>query len=224
MNWGLPDWRNPDAYPDSLSENQWRWEFLRRRKDYREDWLLHFESSYRKNLQHYENMPLPEGVDSWNNHFSGCVNMPKSKEKYGVNFLLDPSLPNPAPGLFTHKNGFVVGYASDSQFEQYSHDGVHLVAIDINRPLTEQFKKAKELLSRIQNEVKGKVSTEKKFKDKWSFYLRFLDADTMRSMESGLTWDKIGEALFTKSYENKAARACEYFDQARGVQDKLISV
>ena len=39
--WGVPDWRDPAAYPtaDELDDLEWRWEFLRRRHGYRQDWL-----------------------------------------------------------------------------------------------------------------------------------------------------------------------------------------
>jgi len=49
--WGIPDWRDESAYPQKvvegnkpprnhveLSQDQWRWEFLRRDTDYREDY------------------------------------------------------------------------------------------------------------------------------------------------------------------------------------------
>ena len=40
-DWGVPDWRKVNAYPepDELSKKWWRWEFLRRLQEYREDWL-----------------------------------------------------------------------------------------------------------------------------------------------------------------------------------------
>ena len=39
-NWGCPDWRDANAYPDEfeLEQWQWRWEFLRRNPAYREAW------------------------------------------------------------------------------------------------------------------------------------------------------------------------------------------
>ena len=41
--WGLPDWRDKDAYPDpdpdQIHDDKWRWEFLRRRPGYRRDYL-----------------------------------------------------------------------------------------------------------------------------------------------------------------------------------------
>lgn len=37
-DWGIPDWRNAADYPKRLTHDQWRWEFLRRRDDYRQEW------------------------------------------------------------------------------------------------------------------------------------------------------------------------------------------
>jgi hypothetical protein len=36
--WGVPDWRDKQAYPTRLTDTLWRWEFLRRRPGYRRDW------------------------------------------------------------------------------------------------------------------------------------------------------------------------------------------
>jgi hypothetical protein len=36
--WGTPDPCDPDAYPKATPMPQWAWEFLRRRRDYRERW------------------------------------------------------------------------------------------------------------------------------------------------------------------------------------------
>lgn len=37
---GIPDWRDASAYPiaKTMRDNAWRWEFVRRLKDYRLDW------------------------------------------------------------------------------------------------------------------------------------------------------------------------------------------
>ena len=40
-DWGVPNWKDKAAYPkgpDELTDTQWRWEFLRRRHDYRHAW------------------------------------------------------------------------------------------------------------------------------------------------------------------------------------------
>ena len=38
--WGIPDWTRVEAYPNpsTTTDLEWRWEFLRRRPDYREKW------------------------------------------------------------------------------------------------------------------------------------------------------------------------------------------
>ena len=41
--WGVPNWKNEDEYPknwNKLSPDKRKWEFLRRTKEYREDWEL----------------------------------------------------------------------------------------------------------------------------------------------------------------------------------------
>jgi len=44
-NWGLPDWRNANAYPHpaKTSRNAWAWEFLRRNPIYRKWWIDRYE-------------------------------------------------------------------------------------------------------------------------------------------------------------------------------------
>jgi hypothetical protein len=44
--WGIPDWRDASAYVDSKDWNldNWRWEFLRRREDYRADFVAAAET------------------------------------------------------------------------------------------------------------------------------------------------------------------------------------
>lgn len=43
--WGIPDWRVESEYPDpkSTTATRWAWEFLRRNREYREDWTLYIE-------------------------------------------------------------------------------------------------------------------------------------------------------------------------------------
>lgn len=43
--WGIPDWRDEAAYPDSktTSPTRWAWEFLRRNPGYRKDWARYIE-------------------------------------------------------------------------------------------------------------------------------------------------------------------------------------
>ena len=50
--WNVPDWRDSTAYPtpNELSDTLWRWEFLRRRTDYRQDWERYYPQTYEFNV------------------------------------------------------------------------------------------------------------------------------------------------------------------------------
>ena len=52
-DWGVPDWSDEGAYEalQDLDNSHWRWEFLRRRQDVREDWLENAETTYEVNLK-----------------------------------------------------------------------------------------------------------------------------------------------------------------------------
>jgi hypothetical protein len=36
--WGIPNWTQAENYPNKMTDLEWRWEFVRRRPDYRELW------------------------------------------------------------------------------------------------------------------------------------------------------------------------------------------
>jgi hypothetical protein len=48
-DWGIPSWLDQRAYGDTKrwSEYRWRWEFIRRRQDCREDFLAHKDGTVR---------------------------------------------------------------------------------------------------------------------------------------------------------------------------------
>lgn len=219
INWGVPDWHNDSYYPNDLTTDQWRWEFLRRNKDYREDWLLHFFSSYQYNLKAYKNVPIDEGIESWEQHFSSTAEMPCSRDKYGINYLLDPSQPSSEINLFAAQSGFLVTHALPDQLAQFSQDNIKLLAIDLKQPLPEQFKKAKIFLTKIQEEIIDKVPSQRKHTDKWPLYLRILDAH-----DSGDTWAEIGNVILAgRCLEDFAVRAYQYYTQARNIQNQFLS-
>lgn len=212
MNWwGVPDWRDGDAYEAELSMAQWRWEFLRRREDYRVDWALHFEPSFRRNAEAFRGLPVPSGVASWDDHFSAIAEMPGCREKYGTAYLLDPSLKAPNPGLFVVQAPYGVRYASEETFDKNEAGGQKLMAFDLRRPLPEQLRKAKDYLERLQAELHGKPDGKRAHIGKWPTYLRVLDA-----RDAGETFEAIGTALFDDlGGSEAAAKAYQVWDAAR---------
>lgn len=104
--WGIPNWRDPSAYPDpeTTSIAQWKWEFLRRRLDYRLDWMTHFLSSweeYKKkhpdefpqtNEESEKGQPYRPETAAYLDRLFSHVEMPGSIEKYGLEWLPNPNV------------------------------------------------------------------------------------------------------------------------------------
>lgn len=217
-NWGVPDWRDGAAYKTNLSKTQWRWEFLRRRNDYREDWLLHFERSFRRSVARFRNIPVRPGFGSWEKFFSTSADMPGCLEKYGMPDLLDPSSKVSSFGLFgvSAPHGVSHAHAREETFDPYEN-GKLLMAFDLHRPLPEQLREAKGLLELYQAELYGKPEGGRDHVSKWATYLRVLDA-----RDAGETFEAIGMALLVESDEVGGSEAAAKAHQVWKAAQKLM--
>lgn len=194
-NWGVPDWQDVAAYEVARSPRQWRWEFLRRRQDYREDWLKHYEPGVREALATHGNTPLPEGVSSWEEHFSGHARFSDSAWKYGIAPMFDPSREYTDFELWQSAQGEhprVLRFATRERFQEMEDAGHVSVVFDLNRPLGEQLRKAEGSLKRQQREVLGVVN-RRRHEQKWPLYLRAIDA-----REAGEMLESIGQNVLGK--------------------------
>jgi hypothetical protein len=172
LNWGVPDWRDAKAYPDPVttSVEQWRWEFLRRRQDYREDWKLHHLDGSEDGEPPL--LPLPDG----RYHISASI------DKYGTKCLLDPASSAPdiyflGDGLFAlvKDAGGVTLNNAKRIIEEY--DECRLVVFDISKPIEGQLDGVRqELLEAQQEAVDRKIQKGRKHHKLWPLYLRILDA------------------------------------------------
>jgi hypothetical protein len=210
-NWGVPDWRDATAYQVPRSPRQWRWEFLRRRQDYREDWLMHYEPGRREALATFGNMPLPEGVTSWEDHYSGIVSFPDSAWKYGIAPLIDPSRECSEFELWQAAQGEqpqFLRFASRERFQEMEDAGLTVVVFDLNKPLGEQLRKAKARLKSAQVEMVGSASDWRRHEDKWPVYLRAIDA-----RNAGETLESIGVHVLGRT-EDAAQHARNTLRQA----------
>jgi hypothetical protein len=190
--WGVPDWRDSEPYPrpDTTRLGQWRWEFLRRRHDYRECWLLHYARNYRHNVATYRNLPCPEGVRSWEEHFAGSAFAEEVGDRFGTRGrLIDPSAAVYAFNLF-RRTGGVLQYASEGEFETLRRAGMAHYQFDLNKPLADQLKAAENHLRRLQAEFGIVPESRRRQVSKWPRYLQVIDA-----REDGATFEEIGETL-----------------------------
>ena len=211
LNWGVPDWRDASAYEIARSPRQWRWEFLRRRPDYREDWLKHYEPGYREALAIYRDIPLPDGVTSWEEHFSGFASYPDSAWKYGIAPLIDPSRACSEFELWQvsqNEHPRYLDFASRDRFREMKDGGYRVVVFDLNKPLGEQLRKAEVRLKQEQNGALGGVLDRRRHERKWPVYLRAIDA-----RDAGETLESIGLHVLGK-IDNAAQNARDTLTQA----------
>lgn len=131
---GIPNWQEPSEYPDveTTSIQQWRWEFLRRRGDYYLDWLKNYTASLEKvHETHSIDDPCVYEEDgkeilySPKIHFAlkklrHRVEMPGSIEKYGLEWLPNPTISCPEMVPFTDRPREVFSIGVGEEIRNYS--------------------------------------------------------------------------------------------------------
>lgn len=109
--WNIPDWRKQSNYSchHKGARRLWRWEFLRRREDYRNDWEAYAQTTCdqltgRKGKKAHADL-LRSDLDL-------RVAMPGSQEKYRLAVLLHPGNPSPqfSDGDFLVNDGLPVDF------------------------------------------------------------------------------------------------------------------
>lgn len=77
--WGVPNWKKPDGYPkwEGLNSSQQRWEFLRRTKEYRNDW---------DRLKERKNLPTSQKP----NKFARIFDKKAIASKYSISEAVSP--------------------------------------------------------------------------------------------------------------------------------------
>jgi hypothetical protein len=186
--WGIPDWRKPAAYGDvsGWRINRWRWEFLRRRDDLRQEFDSRCMTEYEHDLRLYHNRPdmfhqrsphpnEPGFFISTNRIHSGA-------EK----------LPNPRIG---EQRFHVISWSdrTDARVQFICDDppdGFFRCDFDLSKPIKPQIETAEALLTEMQQKHHGKKIQRRKHPSKWLSYIRALDG-----REAGARWVEIAGAL-----------------------------
>lgn len=187
-DWGVPDWRDGGGYPkpNELTLDEWRWEFLRRRSDYRTDYMRPEEKFIGESKGRYFERAHKMNYVA-DPHLS-CLDLKTHGEKLGDIYppyfdivFLDTS-------LSSH-----YGYPwNDEKRPRVEPQPYHIdLRIDLTRPLTPQFNRFRKLAAEAQKSWSkgGKVSRRLRT-DKWPLYLRVLDARA-----SGASYSQIAHAL-----------------------------
>jgi hypothetical protein len=229
--WGIPDWTDATAYPAKLSNNAWRWEFLRRRDDYRQDWL-----AWKDRLREYDVWNSGPKKEGWEE--MGLL-ADKKREvfvRYDLTGVYPPDPRKQQPPLFFRKDRpdrgkpykiLVSGYyrelvrpPSENKKIAQSLPPVTipqdhaLYVFDLSKQLTPQLKAAAKQLQESQSHL-AKIKVFRARRDLWHIYLRALDAKT-----SGATNKQIWKVLSEDARaDNPYARGRDLVRAAENIRD-----
>lgn len=210
---GAPDWRDENAYPgeDELTNDEWRWEFLRRRNDYREDFARPDESYIEESKGRYF-----ERV-----YFMGNLADPTRSVK--AMKTKKPDTSDPFSNLFqaTFDITFLdtdlralYGDPFTGELPRGEAQPYHLdLRVDLTHPLLPQFRRLYRLAEYAQASWQPHVRRPRP--SKWPLYLRVLDA-----RDAGAKFREIGEVVLGYTdYDEAAKRADETLKAARRLQE-----
>jgi hypothetical protein len=219
--WGIPDWRDRKAYPATLPDILWRWEFLRRRADYRAD----YQQSYATTVKWYrdhsfedfvsKHLPGPSGDGSifpsnWENKPESPnfrIQMADSVAKYGLRTMCNPAGARPCDLNLDSPCVFARGTAVLAPMALGLYPDVSMA---------DHIRALKATLKMLQKRSGGRI---RKQCTKWANYLRAFDARA-----EGASFAAIGEILRPDLvYNEAAARAEEYYQAAMIIMKRLIA-
>lgn len=201
--WGVPDWRDASAYgaqPD-WNVNRWRWEFLRRRNDLRDEFDEKCEAEFADTMKRFHETP---------EHFDGSPYRPDERGFHIFSRLIAPDcpllqpLPNPRIGDQPYfAISWTDGVGTGAFYKREPPAGHLRVDFDLSKPIEPQLRAAKKLLLTSQVKHAGKAIQIRHHPDKWPTYLRVIDARA-----DGASWSMVAGILpSTVSSTIETARA-----------------
>lgn len=199
--WGIPDWRAPAAYglTSKTTIARWRWEFWRRRSDYREEAMQLLELARRvddalaRKMSHsspdancaYD--ALREKLEfGWNKYW----------QRWGYSGLMDPRVSDYPEGdllVWAHKGVWSMkGSPAELRHPRQVRNTMTpksdelCISLNLDRPLASQLKLAERAAKEAQVQRHGKLLQQRRHTTRWLGYLRTLDA-----REDGASWAEI---------------------------------
>lgn len=218
-DWGTPDWSDdPFWYGDTekWDINRWRWEFLRRRDDYR----LAFESALSKHpelldIRSPDNMPTDRVEEDLFYH-RGMRAWPfrhPDAEEFELSEFFDPIVSDwMGGGPWWPETGLLCGAFEGDK------EGLISFTFDYSRPIKPQLNQAEELIEEfrsyhwydLEKEEFKPVKNTKTRQDKWLTYLRLLDGRA-----AGASLSELAEVLPSCMGRRDARAAGNALEQAK---------
>ena len=224
--WGIPDWRKAEDYGVNYwwDKNRWRWEFTRRRDDYRRDFQLAFNGRSER----------PEDIDPEiamiiAEMFPRCRAFPffhTDAFKYKLQEFFDPIISDWAGCGPIWRSGMILGgingcdYRITESGEIINFEAPHLTSLtfDLSLPLGPQLVEAKKELEELYNEYwydeendcMKDIKNVKHHPGKWFTYIRLLDARA-----AGASLAEMAEILPATMARRDARAAGNVLEQAK---------
>ncbi len=210
---GVPDWRDENAYPgeDELTNDEWRWEFLRRRNDYREDFARPDESYIEESKGRYFERVYFVGHPADPTRSVKAMKTKKSDTSDPFSNLFPPTfditfLDTDLKALYGDP---FTGELPRGKAQPYHLD----LRVDLTHPLRPQFRRLYRFAKDDQASWQPHVRRPRP--NKWPLYLRVLDA-----YDAGAKLREIGEVVLgSVDYDAAAKRAAETHKAARRLQE-----
>jgi len=218
------NWADGETYPhpESLNDTFWRWEFLRRRADYRQDWGKYYQTTYEYDVAcaNDPNYPTRYRKKVFSpDHPAFKARMPNSLEKYHLSGLPNPAISKPWMLSFDSNYGRIYfGQGPDwlgggEEVSLCLSEWRVAAVFDLKKLLSPQMDKVKTDLLEWQEHQVGKNLERRKCRDEWPLYLRLLDA-----VEMGIPFRAIGSKLLDIREDDVAeARIGQLYKQANKI-------
>ena len=218
---GEPNWMDGRTYPqpESLNDTFWRWEFLRRRADYRQDWEKYYQATYEYDVTCANDPSYPTRYRRKvvaPDHPAFKARMPNSLEKYHLSGLPNPSIAKPWMLSFDSNYGRIYfGQGPDwlgggEEISLCLSEWRVAAVFDLKKPLAPQLEKVKTDLLEWQDHQVGQNLDRRKSRDEWPLYLRVLDG-----VELKVPFREIGRVLLDIQEDDVSeARIAQLYKQA----------
>ncbi|MCB5409445.1 hypothetical protein [Pseudogemmobacter faecipullorum] len=201
IEWGLPDWTQPQAYgaTKNWSYMKWRWEFCRRRKDLRSAFDERAEDAYKEYLEIFDLegsktrvlKPHEAGftATSYIGDDFGYAGIPNPRISDQPDHVIFSVLDYPGSGLVPYDGEDALRQGRES-ICLGSHKDFLVVGVDLRKPLSELITSLTGKISSMQKRKYGKKIEKRRQPTKWLTYLRVLDG-----RECGASWSQLSEII-----------------------------
>lgn len=208
-DWGVPDWQQAEGYENQgWNINQWRWQFLRRRQDLRDEFDARAPAVYAEKQDLFAADPslFPDGY----------VKTPEMPGFFVSTQLIHGGLerlPNPR---ISEQPCYAIAWADRTDAWRRpvgrEQDGFLQFEFDLDRPIGPQLKYAEQTLKEFQRLRVGKLVQFRQHREKWPLYLRVLDARA-----AGASWDQVAGILPPMLSKNTVGTARSVHEQAEAI-------